>query len=177
MTLRVGRKKSVPSLDECFTIADDFLTGSYRRWTKTKPLKDVDIFCVFNDSERAKYRDNKSPSIILAATEKTLVEKCGRENVRTRRRSVTVDFPDAKDATDGEERVMSFDVVPAFTKSSHFEIPDTATTKGWTETNPKVHAEKATVADDAFSGECGRGWCAWRRAGTAPRTNRLSHLS
>lgn len=148
------RQKEIRALmDECFTIADDFLTGSYRRWTKTKPLKDVDIFCVFNDSERAKYRDNKSPSIILAATEKTLVEKCGRENVRTRRRSVTVDFPDAKDATDGEERVMSFDVVPAFTKSSHFEIPDTATTKGWTETNPKVHAEKATVANDAFSGE------------------------
>ena len=81
---------------------------------------------------------------------------------------MTIDFPDAKDAKDGEERVMSFDVVPAFTKSSHFEIPDTATTKGWTETNPKVHAEKATVANDAFS---------WRRAGTAPRTNRLSHPS
>jgi Second Messenger Oligonucleotide or Dinucleotide Synthetase domain len=148
------RQKEIRALmDDSFKIADDFLTGSYRRWTKTKPLKDVDIFCVFNDSERAKYRDNKSPSIILAATEKILVEKYGRENVRTRRRSVTVDFPDAKDARDGEERVMSFDVVPAFTKSSHFEIPDTATMKGWTETNPKVHAEKATVANDAFSGE------------------------
>ena len=148
------RQKEIRALmEECFMIADDFLTGSYRRWTKTKPLKDVDIFFVFNDSERAKYRDNKSPSIILAATEKILVEKYGRENVRTRRRSVTVDFPDAKDAKDGEERVMSFDVVPAFTKSSHFEIPDTATTKGWTETNPKVHAEKATVANDAFGGE------------------------
>jgi hypothetical protein len=48
---------------------------------------------------------------------------------------------------------MSFDVVPAFTKSFHFEIPDTATTKGWTETNPKIHAEKATAANEAFNGE------------------------
>jgi hypothetical protein len=148
------RQKEIRALmDDFFKIADDFLTGSYRRWTKTKPLKDVDIFCVFHDDERQKYRDNKAPSIILADTEKILVKKYGRENVRTRRRSVTVDFPDAKDAKDGEERVMSFDVVPAFTKSSHFEIPDTATTKGWTETNPKVHAEKATVTNDAFSGE------------------------
>ena len=27
-----------------FALDDDFLTGSYRRHTKTKPLKDVDIF-------------------------------------------------------------------------------------------------------------------------------------
>jgi hypothetical protein len=62
---------------------------------------------------------------------------------------VTVNFPDGT----GEERVMSFDVVPAFTKSSHYEIPDTATSKGWTETNPKIHAEKATDANEAFGGE------------------------
>ena len=30
-------------MDECFHIDRDFLTGSYKRWTKTKPLKDVDI--------------------------------------------------------------------------------------------------------------------------------------
>jgi len=48
---------------------------------------------------------------------------------------------------------MSFDVVPAFTKSDHYEIPDTATTSGWTETNPKVHAEKATAANEAYSSE------------------------
>jgi len=144
------RQKEIRALmDESFRIADDFLTGSYRRWTKTKPLKDVDIFCVFHNDERPKYRDGTSPTIILADVEKALVKKYGGTNVHKQRRSVTVEFPDSKD----EERVMSFDVVPAFTKSSHYEIPDTATAKGWTETNPKFHAEKATAANDAFGGE------------------------
>src|SRR5690606_2701032 len=39
------------------------------------------------------------------------------------------------------------------TKGSHYEIPDTATVVGWTETNPKVHAENATAANEAFGGE------------------------
>ncbi|MBK8915527.1 MAG: nucleotidyltransferase [Phycisphaerales bacterium] len=136
-------------MNRSFKIADDFLTGSYKRWTKTKPLKDVDIFCVFHDDERPKYRTDKHPSVVLTDTEKVLAEEYGRENVSRQRRSVTVKFPVGSD----EERVMSFDVVPAFTKSSHCEIPDTATTKGWTETNPKIHAEKATAANEAFGGE------------------------
>jgi hypothetical protein len=136
-------------MNAAFKIADDFLTGSYRRWTKTKPLKDVDIFCVFHDDERPAYRNSKHPSMVLAAVENVLVDKYGSKNVHRQRRSVTVDFPDGSD----EERVMSFDVVPAFTKSSHYEIPDMATQSGWTETNPKVHEEKATDANAAFGGE------------------------
>lgn len=136
-------------MNDAFKIADDFLTGSYKRWTKTKPLKDVDIFCVFHDDERPKYRNNKPPTLILDDTEKALAKKYGKENVKKQRRSVSVVFPDSNDG----ERVMSFDVVPAFTKSSHYEIPDTATNKGWTETNPKTHAEKATAANEAFGGE------------------------
>lgn len=136
-------------MNDLFKIAHDFLTGSYARWTKTKPLKDVDIFCVFRDDERPKYRDNKHPSVILADTEKALIRKYGRENVSQQRRSVSVRFPDTNDA----DKVMSFDVVPAFTKETHYEIPDTATSSGWTETNPKIHAEKAVAAHEAFSRE------------------------
>jgi hypothetical protein len=144
------RQKEIRAvMNAAFRISDDFLTGSYRRWTKTKPLKDVDIFCVFHDDERNTYRDDKHPSVILTAVERVLIDRYGSQNVHKQRRSVTVDFPHGTD----EERVISFDVVPAFTKSSHYEIPDTATTKGWTETNPKVHAEKATDANDAFGGE------------------------
>src|SRR2546426_12793878 len=35
-------------MDTEFKLEDSFLSGSYRRFTKTKPLKDVDIFCVFH---------------------------------------------------------------------------------------------------------------------------------
>jgi SMODS domain-containing protein len=144
------RQKEIRALmDESFKITADFLTGSYRRWTKTKPLKDVDIFCVFHEDERPKYRDGKQPSVVLGDVEKALAKKYGNANVGTQRRSVTVEFSDDKEA----ERVMSFDVTPAFTKAGHYEIPDTAISKGWTETNPKIHAEKATAANEKFSGE------------------------
>jgi hypothetical protein len=145
-----SRQKEIRALmDQSFKIADDFLTGSYRRWTKTKPLKDVDIFCVFHDDERPKYRNDKAPSVVLGDVEKVLAKKYGAANVSWQRRAVMVEFMDSAD----EERVMSFDVVPAFTKSDHYEIPDTGTSKGWTETNPKSHFDKAKAANDAFSGE------------------------
>src|SRR5437763_6040159 len=103
------RQKEIRALmDQSFKIADDFLSGSYRRWTKTKPLKDVDIFCVFHDEERPKYREGEAPGRIVGDVEKVLANKYGAKNVHRQRRSVTVDFPDGDD----QERVMSFDVVP-----------------------------------------------------------------
>src|SRR5205823_1506023 len=58
----------------------------------------------------------------------------------------------------GEDRVMSFDVVPVFTigdpdKDGHYELPDEKTSKGWTETDPRVHYDKAVSAQRAFSNE------------------------
>jgi tRNA nucleotidyltransferase (CCA-adding enzyme) len=51
-----------------FELDDDFLTGSYKRYTKTKPLKDVDIFCVLGSKE--KHYRNEHPSNVLGALEK-----------------------------------------------------------------------------------------------------------
>ncbi len=135
-----------------FDIERDFLTGSYKRWTKTKPLKDVDIFCVLGEKER--HRRDKPPADLLKAFEDALVEKYGRSNVSRQRRAVTVDFgvrPDADEDTGG--KVMSCDAVPAFTKNKHYEIPDTSTASGWTETNPKVHYDLAVKAQDDYNGE------------------------
>jgi hypothetical protein len=134
-----------------FDIERDFLTGSYKRWTKTKPLKDVDIFCVLGEKER--YRRDKPPAELLKAFEDALVEKYGRNSVSRRRRSVTVDFgvtTDADEDTGG--KVMSFDVIPAFTKKNHYEIPDTVTSSGWTETNPDVHYDLAVKAQENYNG-------------------------
>jgi hypothetical protein len=142
------RQKDIRAyMDESFHIERDFLTGSYKRWTKTKPLKDVDIFCVLGEDE--KHYRSKPPADLLAAVEKKLKEKYGKDSVRCQRRSVSVDF----NVAGQEDRVMSFDVVPAFDKDHHYEIPDTKASTGWTDTDPEIHAEKATAANAAFSGE------------------------
>jgi hypothetical protein len=146
------RQKRVRAvMDDAFSIEHDFLTGSYARWTKTKPLKDVDIFCVLGEKERD-YR-KKAPSVLLADVEKALVNEYGKDNVSCQRRSVTVNFGVVEVDGETNDQVMSFDVVPAFTKGDHYEIPDTAASSGWTETNPRIHAEKVVEAQKAYAGE------------------------
>ena len=44
------QQKLRSQLDEAFDILTDFLTGAYRRHTKTKPLRDVDIMIVLRDT-------------------------------------------------------------------------------------------------------------------------------
>jgi hypothetical protein len=142
-------------MNEEFDIDRDFLTGSYARHTKTKPLKDVDIFIVLGKKERH-YR-NKPPVDLLTAVEKALAKKYGEANVKRQRRSVTVDFGVKADAEDKTNyQVVSFDVVPAFALGNDYEIPDIGTNgapDGWTKTNPTIHADKAIEAQEAYSRE------------------------
>src|SRR4051812_35107762 len=67
-------------LDTKFRIERSFLTGSYARWTKTKPLKDVDIFFVLKSDEEH-YRE-KTPSVVLTDFQNALVGKYGKNAVR-----------------------------------------------------------------------------------------------
>ena len=134
-----------------FAIERSFLTGSYARYTKTKPLKDIDIFFVLKESEKP-YR-SKAPSVIIGDFYDALVEKYGKSAVRKQSRSVNVDFGVVIDAEDNTDyRVVSVDVVPAFASGDDYEIPDTDTGK-WIKTNPEIHARKATAAHQAFSNE------------------------
>ncbi len=135
-----------------FSIDRSFLTGSYKRHTKTKPLKDIDIFFVLKDSEKGKYRD-KAPSVVIGDFYDALVEKYGANAVRKQGRSVNVDFGVVVDSDDNTDyRVLSVDVVPAFASGSDYEIADTD--KGeWIKTNPETHAAKATAAHQAYSNE------------------------
>lgn len=138
-------------LRTCFDLDDDFLTGSYRRYTKTKPLKDVDIFCVLGKKERH-YRD-EHPSKILEAFRKTLADKYGTSAVTVQRRSVSVDFGVVIDAEDNTDyRVVSMDVVPAFALGKNYEIPDNDD-GNWIKTNPTIHEQKAVAAHEAYKGE------------------------
>ncbi|CAH0496018.1 CBASS oligonucleotide cyclase [Novosphingobium sp. CECT 9465] len=134
-----------------FAIDRDFLTGSYKRWTKTKPLKDIDIFFVLGEAERD-YRD-KGPDTVIDDFHAALIDKYGEAAVRKQGRSVCVSFgvvPDQDDNTDYQ--VLSIDVVPAFADGDNYEIPDRDLGK-WIKTNPEIHADKATAAHQSFSSE------------------------
>ncbi|HYI64749.1 MAG TPA: CBASS oligonucleotide cyclase [Allosphingosinicella sp.] len=136
-----------------FAIDRSFLTGSYARWTKTKPLKDIDIFFVLGKDEDH-YRD-KGPDIVLSDFRSALVEKYGESAVKKQGRSVNVDFGVVADAEDNTDyRVMSVDVVPAFAAGNDYEIPD-RDSGNWIKTNPEKHAEQATSAHQAYG-------CEWK---------------
>jgi hypothetical protein len=129
----------------------DFLTGSYARWTKTKPLKDVDVFCQLHDDERD-YR-NRPPRAILERIEKILAPIYGDDRVKVDQLAVTVDFGvPVNEDDDSDGKVLSIDVVPAFPKDGHYEIPDTSR-GGWIETDPEIHAELAVEAHEAYQRE------------------------
>jgi hypothetical protein len=141
------RQRDIRALmDIEFDVTRDFLSGSYARHTKTKPLKDVDIFCVLGDDEQH-YR-KKHPSELLEAVAKILRGQYGEDNVEPQRRSVGVNFGSTED-----EMVMSFDVVPAFDCGKHYEVPDTKSAKPWTQTDPEIHKEKAMKKHQAYSNE------------------------
>lgn len=133
-------------LGDAFDIADDFLTGSYRRETKTKPLRDVDIMIVLADRSYL----GRHPSEVLTDVEAVLAPGYGQDRVEPDRRAVRVDFGvDVVGDVTGLD-VVSFDVVPAFEDGVNYLIPDDVLGE-WISTNPKVHAEKATAANQAFA--------------------------
>ena len=126
----------------------DFLTGSYRRWTKTRPLTDVDIFCVLHKSEHS-YRE-RYPRAILNRLGVILAPVYGSDHVTPDRMAVTVDFGVSVNENDEtDDKVMSIDVVPAFPCGDHYEIPD-ALLGRWIETNPEVHYQLAVEAHEAY---------------------------
>lgn len=133
-----------------FTIDRDFLTGSYARHTKTKPLKDIDIlFCLGGDDKRWR---NRPPHEVLDAFEASLSEKYGADSVDPGRRCVTVEFDKRSPTADEEGKVLSNDAVPAIELAGCYEIPDRDLGK-WIKTDPEVHKEKATEKNKALGGK------------------------
>lgn len=138
-------------MDAAYQIDKSYLTGSYARWTKTKPLKDVDIFFVMGKDEEH-YLD-KHPDVILTAVHKTLANVYGDKAVKKQGRSVGVDFGVVVDSDDNTDyRVVSVDAVPAFVDGKNYLIPNRMTGE-WMGTNPEIHANKAVQAHQAYSNE------------------------
>lgn len=155
---------------EAFGIRTDFLSGSYRRHTKTKPLKDVDVMFVLADSER--WRRDKPPVETLEAAEHCLKRKYSeKDQVEISRRSVTVEFEKSYYPDEHEGKVLSIDAVPSFECGrDEYDIPDKVTAT-WIRTNPAKHKEQATAKNEELGGH----WVplvkmakAWNRANGLP---------
>ena len=133
-----------------FEVNRDFLTGSYARHTKTKPLKDVDIFFVLGPKEN--HWKSKSPSHVLGEFEKCLVKTYGQDQVERGRRCVTVEFDKKNQTQDPDGKVLSIDAVPAFDAGSHYEIPDGILGQ-WITSDPEIHKEEATAKNKQLGGK------------------------
>ena len=137
------------TVQAAFAVDYDFLAGSYGRHTKTKPLKDIDIFVVLGKDEE--HRRKAHPKAVLDDLEKSLKDAYGADQVERDRRCVTVFFQKKSQTQHEDGKVLSLDVVPAFASGSDYEIPDD-TLGRWIKTNPAVHAEKTTAKNKALSG-------------------------
>lgn len=133
-----------------FHVTTDFLSGSYKRHTKTKPLKDVDVLFVLGDKE--KWRRDKPPVEMLKAFEAQLKKTyTGKDQVEIGRRSVAIEFAKSYYPEDHEGKVLSVDAVPAFECGDDYEIPDKITAT-WIKTNPTKHREHSTTKNKALNG-------------------------
>lgn len=136
---------------EQFELSRDFLSGSYSRHTKTKPLKDVDVVFVLGQKER--WRRDKPPIETLRAFEDCLKKRYVQSGqVQIGRRSVTVEFEKNYYPEEHEGKILSIDTVPAFESGKdEYEIPDKTTGK-WIKTNPEIHKEKSTAKNKDLDG-------------------------
>jgi hypothetical protein len=124
-----------------WALTDDFITGSYDRHTKTKKLKDVDIFVVIDPDGPQGPLANGTGAAAVAALAEVIGKKWN--DIGSDDTVVTVFYR-------GEE-VASYEIAPAFATSDGYKIPNGS---DWMNTNPHEHArlvtEKNKKCDDKF---------------------------
>lgn len=120
-----------------WNLVDDFLTGSYNRHTKTKKLKDVDIFVVVDpDGPQGELADGTGTATVLAL-HNVLAQRWSDLDVDDN--VVTINY--------GEEDVASYEVAPVFPRDAGgYSMPNGT---GWMDTDPQKHAELVTVKNKA----------------------------
>ncbi len=129
------------------SLKTSFLTGSYARHTKTKKLKDVDIFLVVGDDGPDAGLRDQTPWSVLSCLQGHLADKYTSPPPTIGRRSCTVEFAST-------DEVPSFDTVLAFERAEGgYWIPD-RTCGEWIASDPSIHKAKAT----AKNAECGGKW-------------------
>lgn len=124
-------------IEDNWKLVDNFLTGSYRRDTKTKKLKDVDIFVVVDpDGPQGSLADGTGTAAVLALRDvlaKRWSDLDADDNV------VTINY--------GDEDVASYEVAPVFPRSGGgYLMPNGA---GWMDTDPQEQHRLVTAKNKA----------------------------
>src|SRR6266550_4531489 len=129
-------------IEASWTLLDHFLTGSYARKTKTKKLKDVDIFVVIDPTGPQGKLANGPGTAAVSALRDVLATSWS--DLETDEHVVTINYP-------GEE-VTSYEVAPVFPRKAGGYLMPNGTT--WMATDPTKHANLVTSknkgCDDKF---------------------------
>ncbi len=127
-------------IESSWQLTDHFLTGSYDRQTKTKKLKDVDIFVVI---------DPVGPQGTLAKGSGTAAIASLRNVLATRWSDLDID-DNVVTIKYGDEDVASYEVAPVFLREGHgYRMPNGA---GWMDTDPQEHAALVTAKNKECNG-------------------------
>jgi hypothetical protein len=120
-------------IEASWSMEKTFLTGSYDRHTKTKKLKDVDIFAVIDPSGPQAYLANGTGKAAATALRDVLATKW--PDVDSDEYVAVVNYA-------GED-VASYEVAPVFPRDGGgYLMPDGS---GWMATDPNIHAELVTA--------------------------------
>jgi len=141
--LAIARHNAIrESVEASWTLTDHFLTGSYARKTKTKKLKDVDIFVVINPTGPQGYLAKGTGTAAVSALRNLLSSRWS--DLETDEHVVTINYP-------GED-VASYEIAPVFPrKEGGYHMPNGAS---WMATDPTEHERLVTAknkeCDDKF---------------------------
>jgi Second Messenger Oligonucleotide or Dinucleotide Synthetase domain len=120
-------------IESSWQLLEHFLTGSYDRHTKTKKLKDVDIFAVIDPDGPQGYLADGSGRAAVDALRELLSSRWS--DVESDDYVATVNYA-------GED-VASYEVAPVFPREGGgYRMPEGA---GWMATDPNKHAELVTA--------------------------------
>jgi len=125
-------------------LEDDFLTGSYRRDTKTKKLKDIDIFIVLDRKGAQRGYRAQPPIEVLNA----LLDLLREQWPEAHRDGMAIVIPYGSD-----DDVMSIDVVPAFDRDGGGYFIPNPDAGNWIATNPKRHHELSIAKNAECDGK------------------------
>jgi Second Messenger Oligonucleotide or Dinucleotide Synthetase domain len=118
-------------------VEDNFLSGSYKRRTAIRPLNDIDVFLVLRQTDEL--HPGLEPSKVLTKVKNVLEAIYPGKIARLQARSVNIAFTGTG---------IAYDIVPAFSEAADvYRIPD-IDTNAWIRTNPKIHKEQSTAANE-----------------------------